>query len=176
MPYRQDTPTPPRKRVVSQTSNQPTAATSATNAATPITKAMAVRRSCSTQKIRNAMAITAGPKARITSGGGGPRSRRRTRSAGVRDNCNSGGSANPLSTAMAVRKPMPSGANPGAGRSPRSSPSRAFTSQACAPKPSNEPNMAASRPTMVSCTRLTTRVKPRVAPKVLSSATESRCR
>ena len=60
------------------------------------------------------MAITAGPNASTTSGCGGPTSRRRTRSAGVRDNCSSGGSANPPSTAMAVRKPMPSGASPGA--------------------------------------------------------------
>ena len=68
------------------------------------------------------MASTAGPNASITSGCGGPTSRRRTRSAGVRDSCSSGGSANPPSTAIAVRKPMPSGAKPGGGRSPAQQP------------------------------------------------------
>ena len=96
--------------------------------------------------MRKAIASTAGPKARITSGAGGPTSRRSTRSAGVRESCNSGGSAKPPSTAIAVRKPTPSGARPGGGRSPRSQPDSTFTSQACAPKPINEPMQAAARP------------------------------
>ena len=51
------------------------------------------------------MASTAGPKARITMGGGGPTSRRNTRKAGVRESCSNGGRAQPPSTATAVRKP-----------------------------------------------------------------------
>ena len=53
--------------------------------------------------------MMAGPKASITSGGGGPMSRRSTRMAGTRDSCSSGGSANPASTATAVMNPTPSG-------------------------------------------------------------------
>ena len=56
--------------------------------------------------MRNATANMAGPNASITSGGGGPTSRRSTRIVGTRDSCSSGGSANPASTATAVMKPM----------------------------------------------------------------------
>ena len=45
----------------------------------------------------------------MTSGGGGPTSRLNTRMAGTRESCNSGGSANPASTATAVMKPMARG-------------------------------------------------------------------
>ena len=67
--------------------------------------------------MRNSTTATAGPKASNTSGGGGPTSRRSTRSAGTRDSCSSGGSANPASTAIAVTKPMASGARLAGGSS-----------------------------------------------------------
>ena len=108
-------------------------------------------------------------------GAGGPTSRRSTRSAGVRESCSSGGKAKPPSTATAVRKPIPSGASPGAGRSPRSQPDSTLTSHACAPNPISDPITAAISPINTSCERLTMSVKLRVAPRVFISATESRC-
>ena len=113
----------------------------------------------------------------MTSGGGGPTSRRSTRSGGTRASCSSGGSANPASTASAALTPIPSGARLAGGSVAVPSSSRtARSSHSCATKPIADPATEASSATITSCSRLTLSVKPRVAPRVFSKATASRCR
>ena len=77
---------------------------------------------------------------------------------------------------MAVMKPSPSGANPAGGRSARSRPLSARSSHSCATNPSAAPISEATTAITSSCTSDTVSVNIRLAPKVLSSATESRCR
>ena len=127
--------------------------------------------------MRNSTAAAAGPKARITSGGGGPTSRRSTRSAGTRASCSSGGSAKPASTATAVTNPIASGAR--LTWRQLGSASRLLmvrSSHSCARNPMADPMAEASSASAISCNTDIDSVKARVAPRVFSSATASRWR
>ena len=122
-------------------------------------------------------AMTAGAKRQPQRSGGGPVSRRSTRSAGTRVSCSSVGSAKPASMAMATTKPNITGVQPAGGRSVRRNPASARSSQKLrqpAAQRAHQRRRDASRPS--SWSAWTPSTKRRGAPSVFISATESRCR